>query len=92
MAKGLLCVAVLVCILSFAPTSSAGCSGPMYIYYQTSAKLVETGAKLVCPSVVVFDFGPNGTFQQTPFFEVQIMSCPCSGGAGGGIDEEDNPE
>ncbi len=75
---------VLALGLGFASASSASCTGPMYIYYETSALQVETGAKLVCPASTHYDSGPDGTFQSTPFFVVEIMSCPCSGGGGGG--------
>ncbi|MEM9555297.1 MAG: hypothetical protein AAGC60_13660 [Acidobacteriota bacterium] len=84
--------AILALGLSFAPISSAGCLGPMYIYYETSALQTETGAKLVCPTGTYYDSGPDGTFQETPFFEVYTVSCPCSGGGTGGGDPTDAGE
>ena len=88
--RALACAAVLVGVAAAAPLVLASpCTGPMYIYYETSAMQTETGAKLVCPTVTIYDDGPNGTYQETPYFIVETMSCPCGGGGGGGGDPFD---
>ena len=89
--RALALIVMAAVVLSFAPISTASCSGPMYIYYETAAKLVETGAKLVCPGGTYYDEGPGGAYQETPYFVVQTMSCPCGGGGGGDGDPYDGP-
>jgi hypothetical protein len=68
----------------------------MYIYYQTSAHIIETSAKAVCPTGTHYDLPANGIFNPTPYFIAIPIDCPCgggsSGGGGGGFDEDLPPE
>ncbi|MEO1088254.1 MAG: hypothetical protein AAFY88_28830, partial [Acidobacteriota bacterium] len=76
--------AILALGLSLAPASLAGSTGQMYIYYETAALQVETGAKLVCPGGTYYDQGPGGSYQETPYLVVETMNCPPAGGGGSG--------